>query len=168
MKVAGSDKRRNLILIYCTSGWRSDDQEITRKLKKKEKKENIWTSFWWKSWRSGWISKSSFSNWRQTHSGHTKGLHLSSLSTQLEELIWLSATINSVTHHSANVSASSEHSGHTVVLSVGYVCTGSPTLSVSRASTCGTSSEGLAPTGQTYFWVSAAPKAVFSRIIKIK
>lgn len=154
MKVAGSDKRRNLFLIFYTSGW---CWVITWEERNKDKKGNILVSFFWWEELEEWLhskmgSQVIISNWRHTHPGHSKGLHLARVSTQLAELHWLSATVNLLqTQDSANVSTSSVCSCHTVVSSAGCGCTVNPTLSLSRASTCGMSSEVLAPTGQSYF-----------------
>ena len=155
MKVAGSDKRRNFILIFYTSGWCSDDQVMTWE-ERKESKETFCILLLVEELSEWLCSKVSsrviISHWRQTHPGHSNSLHLTRVSTQLAEPRWLFATLNLVqTQHSANVSTSFVCSGHTAVLSVMRACTESPTLSVSRATTCGMSSEVLAPTGQTYF-----------------
>lgn len=99
------------------------------------------------------------SNWRQLHPGCSKGLHLARVLTLLAELHWFLAIVNLVqTQHSAKVSTIFLCSDDTTVHLVGCVCTGSPTLSVSRNSTCGMSSMVLVPTGRTSFFLSAPSK----------
>lgn len=147
-------------------------RHYTRRKKQRKERKHFGILLLVKSWSSDCskiVSEVIISNWRQTQPGCSKGLHLARVLTLLAELHWFLAIVNLVqTQHSAKVSTTFLCSDDTTVHLVGCVCTGSPTLSVSRNSTCGMSSVVLVPTGQTYFLVSAPPKQVLDDNKKVR